>query len=218
VRERLSRQCQHIELPPGQIIYAAGAPVEHMYFIESGLVALVKTLEDGQTVEIGAKGTEGLVGLVAFYGSHHAFADYIVQVPVVAERVKRTFLQHEISHNQILRGLVERYLFLVVDQIAQTAACNRLHSLEQRLCRWMLTAHDNTFSNHFSFTHEVLATLLGVQRPSLSAVANQLQKSGLIHYVHGRMTILDRAAIEERSCECYRAMRTRIGSAYLSAN
>lgn len=210
--------CQRVEFPSGHMIYPAGAPVEHAYFIESGLVSLVKTMEDGQSVEIGAIGTEGLVGLFAVYGFDRVLADYLVQVPVVAQRVKRATLRDEISKHEMLRGLVERYLFLLVYQIAQVAACNRLHSLEQRFCRWLLTAHDNAFADHFSFTHEFLAALLGVQRPSLSTAANRLQKRGLIRYVHGRVTILDRAAIEAGSCECYRIIRHRIDALFDQAS
>lgn len=143
-------------------------------------------------------------------GFDRALADYVVQVPVVALRVNRTTLRHEISKQDVLRGLAERYLCLVVTQLAQAVACNRLHSLEQRCCHWLLVAHDNAFADSFSFTHEFLASLLGVQRPSLSTAANRLQKRGLIRYVHGHVTILDRAALEKGSCECYRTIRQQI--------
>lgn len=214
VREQMLRHCQRVEFPSGHMIYPAGAPVEHAYFIESGLVSLVKSMEDGQSVEVGAIGTEGIVGLFAVYGFDNALADYLVQVPVVAQRVKRTTLRDELSNHEVFHGLVEKYMFLLVYQIAQAAACNRLHSLEQRLSRWLLTAHDNAFADHFSFTHEFLAALLGVQRPSLSTAANRLQKRGLIRYMHGRVTILDRAAIEKAACECYRTIRQRIDALF----
>lgn len=208
------RHCQYVEFPSGHVIYQAGAPVEHVYFINSGLVSLIKTMKDGRSVETGAMGTEGLAGVFATYGFDRPFVDYVVQVPMVALRISCKTLRTEISKHDILCDLVEKYLCLLIEHITQTAACNRFHSVKQRCCRWLLVAHDNAFSDNFSFTHEFLASLLGVQRPTLSTTANSLQKRGLIHYVHGRITILDRATIEKDSCECYRAIRRQIDALF----
>jgi CRP-like cAMP-binding protein len=213
IREQVLRHCHHVEFPSGYLIYRANAPIEYAYFLNSGLVSLIKSMEDGRSVEIGAMGTEGLVGVFSAIGFDRALVDYTVQVPVVALRIRRKTLQNEMLQHEKLRGLIERYLFLLVEQIAQVAACNRLHSLEERCCRWLLIAQDSAASDTFLFTHEFLATLLGVQRPSLSTTANELQKRGLIRYAHGRITILDRAATEQAACECYRARRRQIDRA-----
>ncbi len=206
--------CHYVELPHGHVIYPAGAPAEQLYFVDSGLVSLIKTMEDGRSVEIGAVGVEGLVGVFAALGIQRPFVDYVIQVPAVALRVNRTTLRNEIARHEALRDLTERYLYLFVEKIAQTAACNRLHSLRQRCCRWLLLAHDNVPSDSFSFTHEFLASLLAVRRPSLSATANELQKQGLIRYVHGHVTVVDRPALEKASCECYRTIRGQIDAMF----
>ncbi len=206
--------CHYVELSHGNVIYPAGAPVEQLYFIDSGLVSLIKTMEDGRSVEIGAVGAEGLVGVFAALGIQRPLVDYVIQVPAVALRVNRTTLRNEIARHEVLRDLTERYLYLLIEKIAQTAACNRLHSLRQRCCRWLLLAHDNVSSDSFAFTHEFFASLLGVQRPSLSATANELQKLGLIRYVHGHVTIMDRAGLEKASCECHRAIRRQIDALF----
>ncbi len=210
LREQVMHQCSPVDLPSGHVIYLADTPVQHVYFVDSGLVSLIKTMADGRRAEIGAVGAEGLVGLFAAHGLGRAIVEYVVQVPVTAWRIGVTALRSEMAGHQPLRAVVERYLVLFVDQIVQSSACNRLHSLRERCCRWLLVAHDNAFADHFTFTHEFLASLLGVQRPSLSMIANGLQKRGLISYRHGRITILNRPALEQASCECYRAMRRHI--------
>ncbi len=207
VREQLLYNSDRVELSPGHVVYRASAPVQQLYFINSGLVSLIEIMEDGRSVEIGVVGVEGFVGVFALYGAGNALVDYVVQVPARAFRIDRKTLQDELSKDQAFRDLVQRYLFLLARQLAQTAACNRLHSLKQRCCHWLLVAHDNALSDSFPLTHEFLALLLGVQRPSVSTTANNLQKRGLIRYTHGNITILDRGAIEKDSCECYRTIR-----------
>jgi CRP-like cAMP-binding protein len=207
LREHLLGECEYVEFLHRHVIYPVGTPVDHVYFINSGLVSLIKTMGNGQSVEIGAVGIEGLVGLFAVFGFHQAIADFMVQIPTAAFRISRSTLRNEMSKHEELRQLIEKYMFLLVQQLAQSAACNRLHSLEQRCCQWLLRAHDNAFSNTFVLIHEFLALLLGAQRPSISVVAHQLQQRGLISYVHGRVTVLDRAAIEQSACECYVSSR-----------
>lgn len=214
MHDEVLRQCEHVELASGQMIYAAAATVEHAYFINGGLVSLVKTMEDGRSVEIAAVGAEGLLGMFAAYGFDRALVDHIVQVPAAALRIRRKTLQNEISKHDALRRVTTRYLLLIAEQLAQVSACNRLHSLEQRCCQWLLVAHDNAFSDQFQLTHEFLASLLGAQRSSLSVTANGLQKRGLIHYSHGRISILDRPALEESACECYRARGRQIDQVF----
>ena len=210
VREEVLRQCDRVELASGQVIYAGGAAIEYAYFINSGLVSLVKGMEDGRSVEIAAVGTEGLLGLFAAYGFDRAVVDHIVQVPATALRINRSKLQNELSKHAAVRRVMTRYLLLVAEQLAQVSACNRLHSLEQRCCQWLLVAHDNALSDQFQLTHEFLASLLGAQRTSVTTTTGRLQKRGLIRYSHGRISILDRAALEATACECYRARRNQI--------
>ena len=210
IRVEVLRHCDHVELALGQVIYAAGAAVEYAYFVNGGLVSLVKVMEDGRSVEIAAVGVEGLIGLFAAYEFDRALVDHVVQVPVHALRISRRTLQNEIWKHEALRRVFTRYLLLVAEELAQVSACNRLHSLEQRCCYWLLVAHDNAFSDQFQLTHEFLASLLGAQRSSVSTAANVLQRRGLIHYSHGRISVLDRAALEQAACECYRTRRSQI--------
>ncbi len=207
VSEQVLRACHCVEFPSGYVIYRAGAAVENAYFVNSGLVSLVKNMGDGRSAEIGAVGAEGLIGAGAAFAVDRALADYVVQIPLAAHRISGAVLQREMLQHDALRSLLTRYLFLLREQLAQISACNRLHSLEQRCCHWLLAAHDNVSTDEFQLTHEFLASLLGVQRPSLSMTANGLQKRGLIRYCHGRITILDRAALEQAACECYRTLR-----------
>jgi CRP-like cAMP-binding protein len=207
-------QCDHVELASGQVIYAAAEEIQYAYFVNRGLVSLVKVMEDGRSVEIAAVGTEGLLGQFASaHRSGRAFVEHIVQVPATALRIGRMTLQDAISKHDALRRVMTQYLLLSVKLLVQVSACNRLHSLEQRCCLWLLVAHDNAFSDEFQLTHESLASLLGAQRSSVSVTANALQKRGLIHYSHGRISILDRAALERAACECYRARRSLIDQA-----
>jgi len=214
VREEVLRHCDHVELASGHVIYAGGAVVEYGYFVNCGLVSLVKAMEDGRSVEIAAVGTEGLLGLFAAYGFDRALVDHVVQVPAIALRINLRKLQNEISKHDALRRVMTRYLLLIAEQLAQVSACNRLHSLEQRCCKWLLVAHDNALSDQFQLTHEFLASLLGAQRTSISTTTNRLQKRGLIRYSHGRISILDRAALEEAACECYRTRRHQIDQVF----
>jgi CRP-like cAMP-binding protein len=214
VREEILRQCEQVELTSGQMIYAGGAAVDYAYFVNSGLVSLVKSMEDGRSVEIAAVGNEGLLGLFAAYGFDYALVDHVVQVPALALRFSRRALQTAMSKHDALRRVMTRYLLLIAEQLAQVSACNRLHSLEQRCCQWLLVAHDNALSDQFQLTHEFLASLLGAQRTSVSMTTNRLQKRGAIRYAHGRISILHRAALEETACECYRARRNQIDQVF----
>ncbi len=213
--DQLLRQCRRVEWKSGHVIYTNSAPVEYVYFVNGGLVSLIKTMDDdGRSVQVGAVGSEGVVGLFAAYGFDAAVADYVVQAPGAALRINRTTLQNEMQKHDALKNMLARYLFLLAGQLLQVSACNRLHSLEQRCCHWLLVAHDNVRSDKFRFTHDFLALLLGVQRPSISVTANGLQKRGLIRYSHGQITMLDRAAVEQVACECYRTLRSRINHVF----
>lgn len=210
VRGQLMCACHRVELPFGQVIYRAGVALEDAYFVEHGLVCLLKSMTDGRCAEIGMVGDEGLVGAGATFEGGNAIADYVVQVPAVAYCINRSQLRRMVSNHEALRSLLAGYLSLLREQLAQTSACNRLHSLEQRCCHRLLIAHDSASADEFELTHEFLASLLGVQRPSLSMTANRLQKRGLIRCSYGHIAILDRASLEAAACECYRTRRWQI--------
>ncbi|HKW54613.1 MAG TPA: Crp/Fnr family transcriptional regulator [Stellaceae bacterium] len=206
-RDRLVPHLEPIELERGQVLHAAGTAIEHIYFIEQGLVSLVKTMSDGSVVEVGTIGIEGMVGLSALIGIARVLVDVVVQAPGSALRVRPSVLAEEMALSRRLHDLVLRYGHALLLQFIQTAACNSLHSIEERCCRWLLIAHDSARTDTFPLTHEFLAMLLGVQRAGVSVAAGALQKAGIIEYHYGRVTIVDRRGLEARACECYEAIR-----------
>jgi CRP-like cAMP-binding protein len=191
----------------GNAIKSADRPVEHYYFVNRGLISLVKTMKDGRSVEIGVIGIEGFTSPHTLFGLNKAATDAMVQIPGDAFRIRRDDLIRFMGEDVFLRNTLEKYAHFAVSAIAQTATCNRLHLLEARCSRWLLVSHDSARSDTFELTHEFLAMMLGVQRSGVSVAANLLQKSGLIRYVHGKITITDRAGLEEAACECYAAMQ-----------
>jgi CRP-like cAMP-binding protein len=208
--ERMEACLEPVDLEQGKTIFFTAAPVKRLYFINRGLVSLVKNMEDGRSVEIGATGIEGIAGLGALYGIESAILDSIVQIKGNAFRIEVEVLQGELNRNKAFREFLQRSHYIAVSQFAQTAACNRLHSLRKRCCHWLLIAHDSACSDSFAITHEFLALMLGVQRVRVSIMANTLQKAGIIRYERGRITIVDRSALEHSACECYRTIRTQL--------
>ena len=206
-RERLVAAMELGALRRGDVIHAAGMPIEHVYFVDEGLVSLVKAMADGRVVEVGTVGIEGMIGLAAIVGTGRAIVEAIVQVPGSARRIAPGVLREEMSRSAALQGLLLRYVDAAAAQFVQTAACNSIHSVEQRCCRWLLAAHDSAGSDSFTLTHELVALMLGVQRASVSIAASTLQKAGIIEYRHGRVTITNRGALEARACECHAAIR-----------
>jgi CRP-like cAMP-binding protein len=165
---------------------------------------------DGRTAEVGAIGIEGVTGPDALFGIPDAILECIVQVPGTALRMRPEALRKEMLRSPELHGFIARFVQSIINQIAQTAACNRLHSLEERCCRWLLTAHDSAGADSFAITHEFLATILGVQRAGVSLKVSAFQKDGLIRYSRGHMEILDRQRILAATCECYGTIRRQI--------
>lgn len=199
-----------VQLPRGQVVYHSESPIRRMYFINRGLVSLVRTMRNGRSVEIGAVGLEGVTGPDALFGIDRAILESIVQIPGTAFRIDPNILRKEMKRSDTFRRLFQRYVHLAVSQIAQTAACNRLHTLEERCCRWLLIAHDGARSDTFPLTHEFLAMMLGAQRAGVSLAANSLQRAGLIRYSRGRMTVTNRAGLEAAACECDGTIRALI--------
>jgi CRP-like cAMP-binding protein len=195
----------------GEVINRADQPVDHQYFVNHGLISLVKTMRDGRTVEIGVVGIEGASNPLSLFGMNKAIMDNIVQISGSAFRIGRNALMEVMANDAALREAFEKYAHFSVTAFAQTAACNRLHHLETRCCRWLLIAHDSARSDTFQLTHEFLAMMLGVQRARISVTANRLQKAGLLHYRHGQLTIRDKAGLQKSTCECYATMTAEYG-------
>ena len=191
----------------GVVIKRMDQPVEHYYFVNRGLISLLKTMHDGRSVEIEVVGIEGFTSPHTLFGLNRAATDAIVQIPGNAFCIRRDDLMHFMAEDARLYEALENYAHFAYSAVAQTAACNRLHLLEARCCRWLLVSHDSARSDNFQLTHEFLAMMLGVQRSGVSAAASALQKKGLIRYLHGQVSVTNRAGLEERACECYAAMQ-----------
>jgi CRP-like cAMP-binding protein len=206
---RLAANMETVDLVQGTTLGHADAPIEHVYFVHRGLVSLIKTLEHGQSIEVRTVGIEGSVGLSAVLGGEHRLGDYVVEVPGYASRIAGHRLRDEMKRDRALAAVLRQYVFDVLRQFVQLAACNALHSVRERCCRWLLIAHDNAGSDSFPLTHETLAALLGVQRAGVSNVAHGLRQEGLIEYRHGNVTIEARSGLEREACECYRILRAQ---------
>jgi CRP-like cAMP-binding protein len=186
-----------------QSLYRADAKIDSVYFIETGVGSLVNTMANGQAAEVGTIGNEGVVGLPLLLGDDRAPTSVYVQVPGEGLRMKASLFKRALAHSPTMQVVMLRYAHALFNQVAQSAACNHFHSLEQRCCRWLLMTRDRMQSEKFLLTQEFLAMMLGVQRPGVSIAAGGLQRAGLITYKRGVVTILDVAGLKKRSCECY---------------
>jgi CRP-like cAMP-binding protein len=201
--KRLRPHLQAIPLAYRQSLYRAQKPIEFVYFIETGVGSLVNTMKNGQAAEVGTIGNEGMVGLPLLLGDDRAPTSVYVQVPGVGLRIKATVFNEELARSASMRRVMLHYAHAFFNQVAQSAACNQFHTIEQRACRWMLMTHDRMQSDEFLLTQEFLAMMLGVQRTGVTAAASKLQRASLIRYRRGNVTILDRPGLERRACECY---------------
>ncbi|WP_084439193.1 Crp/Fnr family transcriptional regulator [Sphingobium sp. TCM1] len=207
---RLTPEMELIQTESGAVIDHVNGLIQHLYFVNRGIVSMVKVMRDGRSVEVGAIGVEGITDSNALFGVDVAITETMVQVPGSALKISRTFLSRELERDRDLRRMMERYWRFAFGQLAQTAACNRLHTLEERCCRWLLTSHDSALADTFPLTHEFLATMLGTTRSSVSLTAKVLHRAGYIDYVRGIITIVDRPGLEETSCECYAETTTEM--------
>lgn len=201
-RERL--RLEAVALKPNQTIHEGGAIAEHVFFPTSGLISMIAGVANGLSVEIGMIGKEGMFNVASILGDDHPSHPAMVQLPGSALRMKSAVLRREAQANPALLGLLLRYGQVILTTAAQTAACNRLHLLEHRCARWLLSAHDRAETDTFPMTHEFLAMMLGVRRPGVTIAAQAFEADGLITYTHGAMTIIDRPGLEAASCKCYR--------------
>jgi CRP-like cAMP-binding protein len=195
-----------VNLERGKILYELDGPIRSAFFIMSGMVSLLATTEEGLTTQVGMVGSEGLGGVPVILKITNAPYQSIVQIPGRAMRIRPDVLVSEFARAGPLQDMLLRYVHSLICQISLSAACNRFHSLEQRLCRWLLISHDRVKSDHLPLTQEALSHMLGATRPNVTARAITLRKAGLLNYQHGRIQILDREGIESGACECYRVM------------
>src|SRR5579872_5362360 len=200
---RLRPHLQPVSLKYRQSLYRAHRTIGFVYFIETGVGSLVNTMANGEAAEVGTIGSEGVVGLPLLLGDVKGPTNVYVQVPGSGLRIKAEQFKKELARSASMRAVMLLYVHAFFNQVAQSAACNQFHSLQQRCCRWLLMTHDRMQSDEFLLTQEFLAMMLGVQRTGVSAAAGALQRAGLIRYKRGTVTILDRASLEQRSCECY---------------
>jgi CRP-like cAMP-binding protein len=207
--DRLRPHLEQMSLPLRTILYEANGPIAHVFFPLNGVVSLV-ILDGGFTLEVGVIGNEGLVGTPVFLGSSHSPTRAIAQVPGAVLRMSAKVFQEEMKRGGPLYGLVQRYTQTMINQISQSIVCNHRHSVEKRMCRWLLMSHDRVGANEFPLTHEFLAQMLGVRRPTVTAVAGTLQKAELISYHRGKITVLDRKGLEAASCECYHVVEKEL--------
>jgi CRP-like cAMP-binding protein len=204
VAERLGPHLESVALEANQTIHTPGSTAEHVYFPTRGLISLVATMHDGASVEVGMIGKEGMFSVSAILGDDRPSQRAMVQLAGTALRVPVRLVRQETRTSTAFQSLLLRYAQVTMTSAAQTAACNRLHLLEQRCARWLLSAHDRAESDTFRMTHEFLAMMLGVRRPGVTVAVQALQASGVMSYNHGTMTILDRKSLEAAACECYR--------------
>jgi CRP-like cAMP-binding protein len=201
--QRLRPHLHRIPLEYKKSLYHSNKPIEFIYFIESGVGSLVNTMKNGDAAEVGTIGNEGLVGLPILLGGNRTPTSVYVQVPGAGLRMKATLFEKELAKSASMRAVMHHYAHAFFNQVAQSAACNQFHSLEQRCCRWLLMTHDRMRSDEFLLTQEFLAMMLGVQRTGVTAAAGALQRADLIRYKRGNVTVLDRRGLVHRSCECY---------------
>jgi CRP-like cAMP-binding protein len=204
--ESLRRSLQPVELEVPQVLYEPNQPIRYAYFPEGGMVSVISVMEDGRSIEIGTIGREGMTGGVLLMGTDRVPYRYFIQVTGRAQRIDASRLQEEVERHQVLRNLILRYEVAFLTQSMQGAACNGLHNVQQRCCRWLLMARDRSDSDEISLTHEFLALMLGVRRASVSEVLGPLQDAHLVSSVRGRLTILNRTGLEAGACECYRVI------------
>jgi CRP-like cAMP-binding protein len=209
---RLLPKLTLVDLKLRAMLCAAEAPIEQVHFPEAGMVSLVAALEEGSRQEVGIVGREGMVGTPLVFGVASAFTEMMVQLPGSAMHMGAAAFRLELEQSPPFRALMLRYCEAANSQIAQTAACNGRHGLEQRLARWLLMAHDRFEDDALPLTQDFLAIMLGVHRPSITITAGILQRSGLIRYANGLIHVLDRRSLEAASCECYAIVQRRFVS------
>jgi CRP-like cAMP-binding protein len=207
--ESLAEHLEPIHLPARHVLWKANTPIRSVYFPRTCVTSLLVMLEEESPVESATVGREGLVGIPVALGVESTSTQAIAQVPGDAARLPVVIFREFLARDADLAMLVHRYAQALLEQTSQSVACNRRHAMEERCARWLLMTHDRVGADDFSLTHDFLAFMLGVRRASVTVAAGMLQQAGLIRYARGKVTIVDRARLEEASCECYRSVRQR---------
>jgi CRP-like cAMP-binding protein len=202
-RERLYPHLKLVDLPLGMVLYESGDPLRHIYFPTDSIVSLLYVLADGSSAEISVVGNDGAIGVALFMGGETTTNRAIVQSAGYAFRLTGKRLKLEFQRHGETLHILLRYTQALLTQMAQTAVCNRHHSVDQQLCRWLLLSLDRLSSNKIAMTQELIANMLGVRREGVTEAAGKLQKLGVIKYSRGHITVLDRPQLEQLSCECY---------------
>jgi CRP-like cAMP-binding protein len=206
-RERLTANLKPVELRLGAAVYESGATLDHVYFPTTAIVSLLYVLADGSSAEIAVVGNDGLVGIALFMGGETTPSRAVVQSGGRAYRLRGQLLKDEFNRGGLTQHLLLRYTQALLTQMAQTAVCNRHHSIDQQLCRWLLLSLDRLPSKDLTMTQELIANMLGVRREGVTEAAGKLQEARLIRYSRGHISVLDRGGLESRCCECYSVVK-----------
>src|SRR5688572_4243283 len=206
-RERLFPHLKLVPMPLGKVLYESGATLRHIYFPTNSIVSLLYVMQDGSSAEIAVVGNDGALGVSLFMGGETTTSRAIVQSAGRAYRLSGKLLEEEFSRHGELLHILLRYTQSLITQMSQTAVCNRHHSLDQQLCRWLLLSLDRLAGNELVMTQELIANMLGVRREGVTEAAGNLQSAKLIKYSRGRITVLDRRGLEARTCECYAVVK-----------
>jgi len=204
---RWQSSLEQVEMPLGQVLYESGATLNHVYFPTTSIVSLLYVMENGASAEIAVVGNEGVVGVALFMGGESTPSRAVVQSAGLGFRLKAQLMKDEFDRAGPVLHLLLRYTQALITQMAQTAVCNRHHSLDQQLCRWLLLSLDRVRANELAMTQELIANMLGVRREGVTEAALKLQHAGLISYARGHISVLDRLGLEKRTCECYAVVK-----------
>lgn len=199
---------EKVVMPLGEVLYESGGELRYVYFPTTCIVSLLYVMEDGASAEIAVVGNEGIIGIALFMGGGTMPNRAVVQSAGHAYRLRGALIKKEFSQNGPMMRLLLRYTQALITQMAQTAVCNRHHSIDQQLCRWLLLSLDRLPTNKLTMTQELIANMLGVRREGVTDAAGKLQEAGLINYSRGQITVLDRVGLEKRVCECYQVVKT----------
>ncbi|TMH06470.1 MAG: Crp/Fnr family transcriptional regulator [Betaproteobacteria bacterium] len=210
-RARWLPALEPVEMPLGHVLYESGMAMTHVYFPATSIVSLLYVMEDGASAEIAVVGNEGIVGVALFMGGETTPSRAVVQSAGLGFRLRGQLLKEEFKRSGPVLHLLLRYTQALITQMAQTAVCNRHHSLDQQLCRWLLLSLDRLHSDELVMTQELIADMLGVRREGVTEAAGHLQQAGLIRYRRGHITVLDRDRLEQRACECYAVVKKEYG-------
>jgi CRP-like cAMP-binding protein len=205
--QRWLPELESVDMPLGQVLYESGSTLSHVYFPTTSIVSLLYVMENGASAEIAVVGNEGIVGISLFMGGGSTPSRAVVQSAGRGLRLNAQMLKNEFNQGGPVLHLLLRYTQALITQMAQTAVCNRHHSLDQQLCRWLLLSLDRLRDNELVMTQELIANMLGVRREGVTGAALSLQKDGLIHYTRGHISVLDRSGLEKRTCECYAVVK-----------